>query len=65
MDGMNFDLASFNRARAAKGLPEMTAEEFYGEEDKSQAKLLTAKQRAKKKKKRKMRKDSQRKNRFK
>jgi hypothetical protein len=60
---LNFDLESFNRALAAKGLPPVTAEEFYGTDEEKKSKPMTAKQREKRKSRRKMQKKSKRINR--
>lgn len=63
MDQLNFDLDSFNRALEAKGLPPMSAEEFYGTEEEGGSKPLSAKQKAKRKSRRKMQKKSRKINR--
>jgi len=60
---VNFDLESFNRALEAKGLPPVTAEEFYGSGEEEGPKPMTTKQRAKRKSRRQMQKKSRKANR--
>jgi len=63
MNELNFDMESFNRALAAKGLPPITAEEFYGVEEEKAPKPMTAKQRTKQKSRRKMQRQARKVNR--
>jgi hypothetical protein len=60
---LNFDLESYNRALVAKGLPPATAEEFYGCDEDTGPKPLSAKERAKRKKKRRMQRNARKRNR--
>lgn len=60
---INFDLESYNRALAARGLPPLTAEEFYAQDDDKGPKPLSAKERARRKKRRQIQKKARKRNR--
>jgi hypothetical protein len=60
---LNFDLDSFNRALISRGLSPVTAEDFYGLDEKNVRKSMTGKQRAKRKVLRKIQEKSRKANR--
>ena len=60
---LDFDLESYNKALISRGLPPITAEEFYGIDEKKGPRPLTSKERKQRKKRRKMQKTSRRANR--